>query len=226
MRVTQLLKQNPYQIYQNSKIDENTVLDIFTWMYDNCATKTKFFKKELMTKKNLNPVWLDFLVKQQDFKKVDELYFYQYAQPESVALIQELIPECVISHQSALIENELSNDFHENPFITIPDNLKINKKVFKLFPYLNVYKQPQGIFKLGKVKKQIWLGEEINIYNKEKTICDIVFNKKDIDFETYNRAIGWYFTDKKNNFPLLLKYAKKMNIEKQIKELINHYEKR
>lgn len=61
IQVKKLLQKNPYQIYQNKIFDTYTSLYIFNYLERYCWTKTHFFKKELLIKKNLNPIWLDFL---------------------------------------------------------------------------------------------------------------------------------------------------------------------
>ena len=58
---------------------------------------------------------------------------------------------------------------------------------------------------------------KVNLYDLDKTICDIIKNKKRIDIELYNKAIREYFYSKNKNTLKLYEYAKKMNIYNKVR---------
>lgn len=60
-------------------------------------------------------------------------------------------------------------------------------------------------------------GNIIKIYDLEKTICEIIKNKKKIDAELFNKAIREYFYSKNKNTLKLYEYAKKMNIYNKVR---------
>ena len=58
----------------------------------------------------------------------------------------------------------------------------------------------------------------LKVYDLEKTICDIIKNKKKIDGEIFNKAVREYFYSKKKNTLKLYEYAKKMNIYNKVRD--------
>ena len=53
---------------------------------------------------------------------------------------------------------------------------------------------------------------EISVYDKERTILDIIKDKARIDVQVFSEAIKSYFAGKEKNLLKLSKYAVKMNM--------------
>ena len=64
------------------------------------------------------------------------------------------------------------------------------------------------------------LGREIKCYNMERTICDIIKDKKNIDKEIYTKALKWYAERKDKDLLKLAIYSKKLKIEKEVAEIM------
>ena len=59
-------------------------------------------------------------------------------------------------------------------------------------------------------------GREISVYDKERTILDIIKDKDRIDAQVFSEAIKSYFAGKDKNLLKLSKYAVKMNMEQAL----------
>lgn len=55
------------------------------------------------------------------------------------------------------------------------------------------------------------------MYEKERTILDIIKDKDRIDTQVFSESIKSYFASKEKNLLKLSKYAGKMNMEKSLK---------
>lgn len=55
------------------------------------------------------------------------------------------------------------------------------------------------------------------MYDKERTILDIIKDKDRIDAQVFSEAIKSYFAGKEKKLLKLLKYFVKMNVEKSLK---------
>ena len=74
---------------------------------------------------------------------------------------------------------------------------------------------------LGAIKIKTPMGFEVISYNLERTLCDIIRTKDTgIDKEQTNKFIQKIFMKKKINFNTLIKYAKKLNCEKKVNEIM------
>ena len=60
-------------------------------------------------------------------------------------------------------------------------------------------------------------GREILVYDKERTILDIIKDKDRIDAQVFSEAMKFYFAGKEKNLLKLSKYAIKMNMEQALK---------
>jgi len=74
------------------------------------------------------------------------------------------------------------------------------------------------ILDLGMIEMTSPFGMKIKVYDIERTICDIIKNKKKMDAEIFSKALKEYAKSKTKNLNKLMKYAKAMNIEKKVSE--------
>lgn len=82
---------------------------------------------------------------------------------------------------------------------------------------INLYRVNQNILNLGKIKVFTPFGNPVNAYNLERTVCDIINNKTNLDLETANKAIRRCIKSKYFNANKMLEYAKKMKIYEKVK---------
>lgn len=75
---------------------------------------------------------------------------------------------------------------------------------------VNIYRVKKEILNLGKVQTKTSTGKIVNCYNLERTVCDIINNKKNIDIEVANKAIRSAIKGKGFNANLMFEYAKKL----------------
>lgn len=90
-------------------------------------------------------------------------------------------------------------------------SLRKNKKV-------NLYFVKNSILNLGKIEITSPFGMKIKVYDKERTICDIVKNRNNMDMEIFSKTIKNYIKSSNKNLNKLMKYAKELKIEKKMKE--------
>lgn len=63
-------------------------------------------------------------------------------------------------------------------------------------------------------------GMNIKCYDVERTICDIIKDKKNMDKEIYSKALKWYVERKDKDLLKLVKYSKILKIEKEVVEIM------
>jgi len=70
-----------------------------------------------------------------------------------------------------------------------------------------------AVLTLGKINVQSPQGKPIHIYNAERTLCDMIKDKKNVDIQLFSDAIKFYFDSKERDFRRLFKYARLLGIE-------------
>ena len=72
-------------------------------------------------------------------------------------------------------------------------------------------------YNLGIIDAYTTFGNVIRVYDKEKTICDLIKNKDKIEFEVYVKALNNYAKSKDKNINKLMEYARIMKIEDRVR---------
>lgn len=63
-------------------------------------------------------------------------------------------------------------------------------------------------------------GSRMKIYDRERTICDLMHHKNKVDSEVFNTAIQRYVADPERMEARLMKYASQLHVEKKVKEVL------
>ena len=71
-------------------------------------------------------------------------------------------------------------------------------------------------YDIGKITITGPIGREISVYDKERTILDIIKDKERIDVQIFSEVIKSYFAGKEKNLLKLSKNTVKMNMEQAL----------
>ncbi|NMN02083.1 type IV toxin-antitoxin system AbiEi family antitoxin domain-containing protein [Bifidobacterium panos] len=63
-------------------------------------------------------------------------------------------------------------------------------------------------------------GCRIRIYNRERTMCDLLSHRNKVDAETYAKAVQRYVDDPEKDVARLMKYAKRLHVERKAREVL------
>lgn len=120
----------------------------------------------------------------------------------------------IFSHETSLYLHELTDRDPLECSVTIPrgyngSNLKETG--------IKVYTIKKELHLIGVTQSKTLYGRPIKVYDKERTICDIVRNRNNMDVAILNEAIKRYLDNKDKNIPLLLRYAKQLGVQNTIR---------
>ena len=73
-------------------------------------------------------------------------------------------------------------------------------------------------YNLGITDTKTSLGNVVRVYDKEKTICDLIKHKDKIEFEVYVKALTRYARSKDKDINKLMRYAQIMKIENKVRD--------
>lgn len=133
-------------------------------------------------------------------------------------VISTLLPDVILCLETALFYHGYSDYAPRTWNIAVPRTFSRTKLKFdSLFIKTKFVKT--DLFELGKTKMQI-NGFELNVYDKERTICDCFKYKNQIDREIFNKAVNAYIADDKKNLANLSNYSKQMRVYKKVAEIM------
>ena len=135
-----------------------------------------------------------------------------------VVIINKLFPDAVLCMETALFYYRYSDRNPAEWNFTIDKN--VSKKRTKIdYPFIKAYRVEPALVTLGETTGIID-SIEVRIYDRDRTICDVLRNMYKMDKEIFNKAIQKYVGDPKKNIPNLMKYAKELRAQKKVKDLI------
>ncbi len=145
-------------------------------------------------------------------------YCLQNNPPDEFFSIQSRSEKIVFSHSTALYLLNMSDRVPLVYDVTVPQGYNV-KRISRDFPSTNFFYTKPELWNLGIQTVETPFGFQIRVYDRERTILDIVKNKKRVDNQIFIQAIKEYFNSHKN-LRKLLKYSKAMNMEAKIRSYI------
>ena len=131
-------------------------------------------------------------------------------------IFQAKYSRCIFSYNSALFIHGLTDKIPVKKEVTVYKGYN-NNNIKEKASIRNVEKK---YYEIGITNAKTMFGNDIKVYNMERTICDLVKARKKIDSEVFSKAIKEYSKHPNRDYVLLRKYAKIFNIENKIDEII------
>ena len=145
------------------------------------------------------------------------VYLSKDAFEDAMYVLQARSKKAIFSHETALYLHDLTDRDPLQYTVTLPSGY--NASNFKN-DGIYVYFIKNDLLNLGVEYGKTPFGRNIRVYNKERTICDIVRNRNVIDSAIINEGIRRYLSEKEKDIPKLLQYAEKFRVEKIIRQYV------
>jgi len=150
-----------------------------------------------------------------EIEKVDRgVYCLPGTKKDDLALIQYRYDKCIFSGITALSLHGLSDHISESYHITLPQGY--NPSSLKDCPWnLTIRRSVPKIYELGKIEFVDAENNTINIYDRERSLCDIVRGKGMSPF-IVKTAMKRYFNSSDRDTNLLRSYAEELHVSDRI----------
>lgn len=122
---------------------------------------------------------------------------------------------CVFSYATALYFYDLSDRTPLYFDMTVPVgyNGSLSKDKNIVLHYVK-----REVLEIGLTSIESPFGNNLRIYDLERTICDIIKSKNKMDIEIFTKALQRYSKLKNKDLNKLMRYARKLNIDKKVRE--------
>ena len=145
------------------------------------------------------------------------LYMAQDAWIDGMYIIQVRYPSVIFSHETALFLLGLAS---REP-IQYAVTLKSGTNASGLTNHgVKVYKVKADLFDMGIEERKSPAGHMLRVYNPERTLCDLLRSRRNIEIQDLQSAFKDYVRLKEKNIPLLMRYAKSLSIEKMVRQYL------
>lgn len=153
--------------------------------------------------------------------KIHRIVKGQYILPDDMQdellSISKRSDKIIFSHETALFLHGISDRTPFEHTITAPSGcipsaaIKSECKVYYIKPEL---------FELGKTMLKTPAGNEVQAYDLERTVCDVIRSRNKLGTETFLAALKMYAASPKKNLNKLNTYAKQMRVEKVLRQYL------
>jgi len=151
-------------------------------------------------------------VKERGLERVAQgLYLAQDAWEDGMYLLQARYSQAIFSHETALYLLGLAG--REPLQYTVTVKAGYNVPTLKNAG-IKVYTIKKELFETGAICLPSPAGHMLRVYNAERTVCDILRSRSNIEIQDMQTALKEYVKQKDKNLPLLMRYAKYFRVEK------------
>ncbi|MBF4692250.1 type IV toxin-antitoxin system AbiEi family antitoxin domain-containing protein [Fusibacter ferrireducens] len=162
--------------------------------------------------------YLHDLISEGKLERCDRgVYVATDAIEDEMFAMQKKYSKLIYSHETALFIHDLSDRTPFEYSATVPSGYKVVSNVADRF---KIYYIKKELHELGAISVNSSFGNEIRVYNIERTICDIIKSRSRIDIQILNEALRRYVKIKSSDYFLLMEYAKKLKIETVLKNYL------
>lgn len=147
--------------------------------------------------------------------------YYQYIGENSfsdIPTITTLFPDGVLCMESALDYYGYTDRTPAAWHLAV-DNKSTRTRFNIDYPIVKPHFIQSDRYEVGIEKAEID-GKSVKIYDRERTICDLLLHRNKVDGEVFNMAIQRYINDPKKTEARLMKYAKLLHVEKKVREVL------
>lgn len=142
-----------------------------------------------------------------------------YASPETWKdenyILSLRCPQGVLSHDEALYYHGLTDREPLQKTITIYTGYGASRMVADGIKVFTVKKE---LLDIGKEIVKTSYGHDIPLYNRERTICDLIRSRNRFEIQDFQTALKTYIMGKNKNLNRLMEYAKLFHVDKKIRE--------
>jgi len=171
-----------------------------------------------LAKFNIPRTYLSILERNGEIERVSRgVYQAKDTIEDELFRIQATCRSAVYSHETALYLHDLTDRSPLRYSLTVPvgyHSASLIQGGYKIF-YVN-----RSVFDLGLITLKSPHGNPIRATGLERTICDIVRSRNQIDTQLLYDALKRYVRKSEKNIDLLYSYAQKFRIQKIVREYV------
>lgn len=167
---------------------------------------------------NIDSWYLTDMVRKGELERVARGIYLdpKYDNYDELYLFQLQFSVCIFSHQTALYLHGLTDRYPFFYEVTVYQGYNSWRFKDKVTSYQ--VKKPR--YKVGITRVKTEMDNLVYTYDMERTICDLVRDRKNQDPEIFSKAWHYYLNNDDKDIWKLREYAELFNISKQVEEIL------
>lgn len=149
--------------------------------------------------------YISLLVKEGKLSRLERgVYVTIEAFDDEMYRLQSKYPFVVFSHDTSLFLHDLTDRDPLSYTITVPTGYNASKIKAS---GVTVFSIKRDLFEVGLMESKTMFGRTIRSFNMERTICDVLRCRNQLDIGIITDALKRYTKRRDKNLPLLMRYA-------------------
>ena len=168
--------------------------------------------------KGISKTTLAKFVEKYNYERISHgIYCSPDVWKDGLYLLQLRCPKTIFSHDTALFLLDMTDQEPLQYTVTVKSGYNATHlredgvKVFSI---------KKDFFELGISKAKTPFGNEVFIYNPERTVCDMIRSRSQIEIQIFQDAMKQYIRRKDKNLHLLMEYAKKLRVNHMLSKYL------
>ena len=153
--------------------------------------------------------------------KIHRIVQGQYILPDDMQdellSISKRSNQIILSHETALFLHGISDRTPFEHTITVPSDYTVSAAIKN---ECKVYYIKPDLFEIGRTTLNTPAGNEVPVYDLERTICDMIRSRSKVGTETFLAALKLYAASPKKDMNKLHSYAKKMRVANVLRQYL------
>ena len=129
---------------------------------------------------------------------------------------QYICKKCIFSHETALYFHDLTDRTPLQMMLTIPSGY--NTRLIKEKEKYKFFYISKELYPLGAITIKSPFGNSIQVYNKERSLCDCLKKKDQLDLDLVLDAVKRYMKTPGNDYSKLLQYSEVFKIQDLVRK--------
>ena len=136
---------------------------------------------------------------------------------DSMYIMHLRCEQIIYSHETALFFHDLTDREPDKYSVTVktgynPSRLKKDG--------MQVHCIKRELYDLGRTTMETTFGNEVPVYDMERTVCDVIRNRSNIEIQVFQDTLKRYAKRKDKNLRRLMQYAKALHVEKVLRQYL------
>ncbi len=161
------------------------------------------------------PIFYAYL-RENNFEKVAPgIYSSPDAWTDEMYVIHLRFKQAVFSHETALYFHEITDREPLKYSLTVNSGYNPSQMTEE---GIKVYTVKHELHDIGIISMDTQFGHSVPVYDMERTICDIVRSRRNIEAQIFSAALRGYAARKDKDFQKLMQYASKFHVSRLLRQ--------
>lgn len=175
------------------------------------------FTSEVVSQ-GISRTYLAEFVKNNHLEKVAKgIYISEDTWEDELFILQRQYSNIIFSGETALYLHELIDREYNEISISVKARFSGTRLREK---GIIISREKDSIFGMGATSVVTNFGNKVIVYDRERSICDLIKNRKKVEVQNYQTAIKTYMRSQKKDLSLLVKYAERMKLRDEVMKYV------